>query len=107
MPTLPDIGEMRHRVIFQTATRNDDGYGGGEMVWHDAFEAWVSIEPISGREYFDAMQMQNEITHRIKTRYRSDISPEMRIIYGSKIFSIEAVIDMKNAHRFLEILCRE
>ena len=107
MSTLPEIGEMKHRVIVQTPSRNDDGYGGGEIVWTDAFEAWVSIEPVSGREYYEAMAIQNQITHRIKTRYRSDITPDMRILYGERVYEIEAVIDISARHRFLEILCGE
>jgi len=107
MSTGPEIGEMRHRVVFQTPSRSDDGYGGGQITWQDAFSAWVSIEPISGREYYEAMAIQNQITHRIKTRYRSDITPELRIKHGDRIYEIEAVIDIGARHRFLEILCRE
>lgn len=105
--SLPEVGELRSRVTFQVANEIDDGYGGKQVEWADRFNAWAYIEPLSGREYFDAMQTQTEISHRVIVRYRNDITPDMRIKYGDRILEIEAVIDIGNQHRFLEILCRE
>jgi SPP1 family predicted phage head-tail adaptor len=105
--SLPEVGELRSRLTFQVANEIDDGYGGKQVEWADRFNAWAYIEPLSGREYFDAMQIQTEISHRVIVRYRNDITPDMRIKYGGRILEIEAVIDIGNQHRFLEILCRE
>ncbi len=105
--SLPEVGELRSRVTFQVANEIDDGYGGKQVEWADRFNAWAYIKPLSGREYFDAMQIQTEISHRVIVRYRNDITPDMRIKYGDRILEIEAVIDIGNQHRFLEILCRE
>ena len=107
MTRFPAIGEMRHRITFQKSTQMDDGYGGGEQIWTDIFSVWASVEPISGREYYEAMAVQHQVTHRIKTRYRSDVTPEMRVTHDGKIYGVESVVDIGMRHRFLEILCRE
>lgn len=104
---FPLIGELRHRITFQIPVVQDDGYGGEEKIWQDVFTVWASIKPVSGREYYEAMAIQNEITHRIKVRYRSDITTDMRIAHGDRIYEIEAVIDIDSRHKYLEILCRE
>lgn len=104
---FPLIGELRHRITFQIPVVQDDGYGGEEKAWQDAFSAWASIKPISGREYYDAMSIQSEVTHRIRVRYRPDITTDMRIEHGDRIYEIEAVIDIDSRHKYLEILCRE
>jgi len=104
---FPLIGELRHRITFQIPVVQDDGYGGVERTWQDVCSTWASIQPVSGREYYDAMSIQSSITHRVIIRYRSDITPEMRIVYGERIFEIEAVIDIGARKKYLELLCRE
>lgn len=104
---LPDIGELRQRVVFQSAIKTDDGYGGKQIVWQDAFSAWALIEPLSAHEKFSAMSVQSGVTHRVYIRYRTDVSPEMRIKDGDRIFEIEGILDIGEQKRFLELLCSE
>mgnify|MGYP005840717971 CR=1 FL=1 len=107
MNKYPSVGEMRRRIFFQEAIKADDGYGGKPETWVNRFEVWAKIEPLSGREYFFAHQIQAEVTHRITTRYRRDVKEDMRISAGSRIFEIESILDLYEAHKFLEILCTE
>lgn len=104
---LPEIGELRQRVIFQSAIKLDDGYGGKQVVWQDAFSAWALIEPLSAHEKFEAMSVQSGVTHRVYIRYRPDVSTEMRIQYGDRLFEIEGIFDIGEQKRFLELLCSE
>lgn len=101
------IGEMRQRITFQKKLPTPDGYAGHAVIWQDVVTVWASISPLSGREYFYAHQIKAEITHRIKTRYRTDVTAEMRIKYGERRFKIESIIDLGERHEFLEMLCRE
>lgn len=104
---LPEIGELRQRVVFQSAVKLDDGYGGKQVIWQDAFSAWALIEPLSAHEKFEAMSVQSRITHRVYIRYRSDVSTGMRIRYGDRLFEIEGILDVGEQKRFLELLCSE
>ncbi|TGE33172.1 phage head closure protein [Desulfosporosinus sp. Sb-LF] len=40
---------------------------------------WASIEPLSGREYYAAQQVNAEITHRIKIRYRAQTNQKCEL----------------------------
>ena len=102
-----EIGEMRHRLTFQKPEKTPDGYKGHTVKWLDVVTVWASIEPLSSREYFYAHQIKNEVSHRARTRFRTDVAPEMRIKHGERIFAIESIIDLEERHQFLEILCRE
>jgi SPP1 family predicted phage head-tail adaptor len=101
------IGDLRHRITFQKPVKSDDGYLGKTVKHQDVVTVWASIEPLSGREYFYAHQIKNEVSHRVRIRFRTDLNEEMRIKHGERYLEIESMIDMKERHEFLEILCRE
>jgi len=102
-----EIGDMRHRITFQKPVETPDEHKGHTVSWQDMITAWASVEPLSGREYFYAHQIQAEVTHRVKTRYRQDITVKMRIKHRDRVLEIESIIDLKERHQILEILCRE
>ena len=67
----------------------------------------ASVEPLSGREYFYSHQIKAEVTHRVKIRYREDITTKMRIKHRDRVLEIESILDKKERREELEILCRE
>lgn len=101
------IGDMRHRITFQQPIKTPDGYKGHTEKWQDLIDVWASVEPLSGREYFYAHQIKAEVTHRVKIRYRVDITEKMRIKHRDRVLEIESIIDLKERREILEILCRE
>lgn len=101
------IGDFRHRITFQKEVKVSDGYKGFTVTWQDVITVWASVDPLSGREYFYAHQIQNAISHRIRIRYRTDIKEEMRIRHGNRYFSIESIIDIGERREFLELRCQE
>lgn len=100
-------GTLRQVVAIQVdqGTQNDVG----ELVsnWVTTITGRAAVEPISGREFFDAQQRQAEITHRVRMRYRTGIEPTMRVLYRSRVLMIEAVIDVGERRRELHLMCRE
>ena len=107
MTRWPSIGEYNRRIFFQQAVKTGDGYGGQIESWANCGEAWAKIEPLTGREFFFAHQIQAEVTHRVTTRFRQDVKEDMRISAGGRILEIESIIDIDEAHQFLQFFCRE
>jgi len=101
------IGDMRHRITFQQPIKTPDGHKGHTVKWQDVVTVWASVEPLSGREYFYSHQIKAEVTHRVKIRYREDIIVKMRIKHLDRVLEIESILDKKERHEVLEILCRE
>jgi SPP1 family predicted phage head-tail adaptor len=101
------IGDLRHRITFQREVKTADGSKGFTVAWRDLISVWASVEPLSGREFFAAHQMKAEITHRVKIRYRTDITVKMRIKHRDRVLEIESIIDKKERREELEIFCRE
>jgi len=100
-------GELRHRVTIQAKSITQNGFGEPVETWSDVATVWASVQPLAGREYFQAQQIKADITLRIRMRYRSGIQPAMRLLFESRVFEIQAVIDPDERHRELELLCAE
>lgn len=103
------LGGMRRRLELQQEVRTPDGGGGYTVNWSTVATVWAEVEPISGRERFEAMRLQGEVTHRIVVRHRRDLTPDhtWRLRLGSRSFNVRAVINQGERDRFLELLCQE
>ena len=101
------IGEMRQRITFQEEVKTADGHKGHTLAWRDLVSVWASVEPLSGREFFYSQQIKAEVTHRVKIRYREDITVKMRIKHRDRNLMIESILDKKERREELEIFCRE
>lgn len=100
-------GKLRHRITLQQVTRTPDGIGGYTETWTDVATVWAAVEPLRGRELFDAEQVQSEITHRVRIRYRSGVDSSMRVRFGARLFRIQSVIDVDERHREIQLMCQE
>jgi SPP1 family predicted phage head-tail adaptor len=68
---------------------------------------WASVSPIKGREFWQAEQIQSNVTTRIEFDFFPGITRSMRIYYSNRIFKIVAVIDVNEMHRTLQLMCEE
>lgn len=102
-------GRLRHRVTVQRSTDSIDQYGDQTPTWASLGTVWASVEPLSGREYFAAAQMQSEVSTRIVIRPISGVTltPKDRVKFGSRYFDIQSVINRDERNRELQLLCVE
>lgn len=104
-----NVGKMRHRITFQRQSSDKDtlgGYGNDDADWTDVATVWAQISPISGKEFFSETR-ENTVSHKIYCRYRSGISPKMRIKFKDRIFRIISVINWEERNEGLTIMCEE
>lgn len=100
-------GRLRYNVIIQQVSHAQDAYGETTETWTEFVSAWAAIEPLKGNEYFDASNVQSQVDVRIVMRYRAGITTSMRVVYGSRVFDIQSVIEPNSARRELHLMCRE
>jgi len=101
------FSKLRHRVIIQQNQPTINAFGEETEQWVDVATVWAAVEPIKGREFFAAQKENAETTARISIRYRTGILADMRILYGNKIFEINAIIDVEERHIELQLMCQE
>ena len=101
-------GMLRHRVTIQPYELVVDDYGAPlhRESWKDVATVWASVEAMSGRDFFAARQEQSEVTHKVTIRYRGDVTAQMRVLHGGKIFGIVAPLPDNKGTR-LVLMCRE
>lgn len=115
-------GKMRRRITIQEnqfpkdelGNPQRDEYGAQIDNWVDIYSCWASMEPLSGKEFFAAQQIQAEQMTRFRIRYAHfQIWPGMRIKYfdfvlqADRYFDIQAVIDQNEMHVELWIMAIE
>ena len=96
---------MRNRVEFlrRAVTVN---HGIPTERWETAFFCWCAVEPLSGREFWEAAAVNRETELRFTIRYRRDVLPEMRIRLEGTVYDITSIVDANNRHVMLEIMAR-
>ena len=100
-------GMLRHRVTIEQKVPTRDTFGGEVETWTLVATVWASVEPLQGREYLAARQLQAELTTRIRIRRRTGILPQMRVVWGSHTYDIQAVIEPESGRRELQLMCTE
>jgi SPP1 family predicted phage head-tail adaptor len=91
--------ELAHRVTLQRQTTITNEFGETEIVWVSYAEPFARVDPLLGREYFAAAQVNAEQSIKFTMRYRSDIQPSDRLTYNGAEFDIQSAIDVGGRHR--------
>jgi SPP1 family predicted phage head-tail adaptor len=94
-------------VIIQQNTPTRDTYGAEVASWSALATVWGAVEPLRGREFFDAQAVNAEVTTRIRIRYRSGVVPTMRVVWGSHTYDILSVVEIETRQRELHLMCKE
>lgn len=99
------IGSLRHRITLQARIESQDLYGQPLETWLDSAPVFAEVAALSGRELFQAQQVNAETTTRIRIRYRDDVTPALRIKFGAILYNIQSVINLENRNRELVLMC--
>ena len=102
-------GTLRHAITVQ----QDTGTSRGSMGSH--VESWVtfanrraSIAPLQGRERYEAHALAATVTHEVRMRYLNGIEPKkFRILFGNRVFDIQAIVNSEERNREMVLLCEE
>jgi SPP1 family predicted phage head-tail adaptor len=110
MPIAKGTASLRHQVQIQQLIEVSDTFGGaGTQQWQTVPGGlvWGAVEPASVREYITAQQMAAEATTTIRIRYHPGITPKMRVLYGTRTYDIQGIIDVDERHIEMRLICIE
>ena len=101
-------GLLNKRVTFlkDSTAQNSLGESIGEP--ENIATVWARVEPLQGRELYQALQVHSEAQTKLTVRFRRDIKPSLKVKYGERVLQIiSPPINVNEQNRFLEILCKE
>lgn len=100
-------GALRHPITIQAATDSIGARGGVAATYSTFAATWAEILPVGGSEQFRSQQTFPEGTHTLRIRYRSGVTPKMRILFGTRAFDILSVRNLEERDREMELICLE
>lgn len=96
-------GKLRHRVNIQEPTEVVGAIGGITHTYETVAQRWASVEPLTGRELWQAQSMNTRTTTRIRLRYYADLTPQHRIVHGDVTYELLSVVSPEERKR--ETVC--
>ncbi len=102
-----DAGQLRERVTVLQGRESRSRMDEVVMVYDTTFATvWASVQGVSAREYLQAGQQQVEISHRVKMRYLTGLSAQMRLSWRGRTLEIISILEHEN-RSIHELICQE
>lgn len=98
-------GHLRDRVKIQRKQKTRDSFGQVEYVWTDLAEVWAQVEPLRGREYLVAQQMQEAVDFRVRIRVGIGVKAADRFVWNDLNLEIQSAPPTRTFDQFAEFLC--
>ena len=102
-----NIGQLRHRLELHSASSTDNDFGEPILTFASYTTVWGQVSPMKGEELFHAQQTIPTITHKVLIRYNSNVTAEHRVVFDSRTFEINAVLNPEERNEMLFLHCTE
>lgn len=99
------IGALNCSVTIQHLTSDQDEIGQPVTTWADVATVWADIRHISGIEAVKADATASTVRASIRIRYRTDVNAGMRVLHGSTVYNITAVLPDVAKKQYVDLVC--
>lgn len=102
------IGRLRHYVTIEQPVQTRSASGAAVVTsWSTvATNVPCSIDPISGREFLAAGQVQSEVDTKITLRTFPGLTTAMRINANGVLYDIRAVLPDPTQRSHMLVMCK-
>lgn len=104
-------GDLTHRFLFEVSVRVGNSMLGFTESWQTVIPVtYGALWPIKGTETLEGGRKTAIATHRLRIRFRKPFSAQWRVrdLFNGTYYSIVgAPIDVKDKHRYLEMMVKE
>lgn len=99
-------GRLRWRISLQQRSDTINARGEAVPTWTTVASMFAEMQPLRGREFLAAGQMQAPVDVRFRVRYRPGITAVQRVLCDGVPYEIVGQpIDVDGVHRTIEIMC--
>ena len=100
--------DLRHLVTIESSTYTQDSYGEpttGQFA--PVCQVHAKIEPLRGREAFEARQVVADVTHKVTMRFFPDLKSTMQLDHMGRKLRIQQIVNPEERCIAHELLCVE
>lgn len=102
------IPDMRNKVTLRIPVPQNDDVS--KINYTDGATVWAAVQPLRGREFWQAQAVQNENIVKITIRYIKNVQSDykIRFVYEGKNidYDITNIINIDMRNEYLEIYCK-
>ena len=102
-PVFCDPGALNSRFVLEQRVEAPDGCGGTDVMWTPVANLWGEIWPYRAIAFDRADQSDEELTHTITCRYRTDIASGWRLTMDERTFNIITVHDPDELQNLIQL----
>ena len=103
-------GRLRHKVVLQQPNPTVDTYGQPVRGWATVATVYAAVEPLNGREFFKAQEIQSETKVRMRLRYGSELASltaAWRVTFDGKVYNILSIIQPSEINQEIILMCSD
>lgn len=106
---MVSIAALRHRITIRQPAIKADPIRGKPAVPAQTIATGypAAIEPLDGRELYEAQQLSSVISHRVRMRYLAGLTATCEVFFGARTFEIIAVVNVEERNVEHRLLCQE
>ena len=101
------IGQWRQRIVIQQNRMRKDKDGNQRNEWEDYFTCWAYANNLSGKEYWEAAQVNREESLCFLVRNCTELkdldSTKYRILFRGDIYNITLVDFMQFQNKVIKL----
>ena len=96
-------GMLNSRISIQQLSTGTDAIGQPVTTWADFASVWANIRYLNGIETVKADAQTSVVKASIRIRRRTDITPAMRVVFGTTTFQINAVLPDEQGRQHIDL----
>lgn len=101
-----NAGRFNRRIVLQQRSAGYDSLGQPLDTWSDVAPLWADIRMKNGLQSLKADAEVSINQASIRIRYRDGINAGMRVVQGSTVYEIEAVLPDVAGRKFVDLVCK-
>mgnify|MGYP002508103301 CR=1 FL=1 len=101
------IGQWRQRIVIQKNRMKKDKDGNQRNEWEDYFTCWAYANNLSGKEYWEAAQVNAQRDIYFIIRHCSEVADmdteHYRVLFRGQVYNITFIDNVRYQNRTLKL----
>ena len=101
------LGEWKERITIQKSSLGNDKAGNHVLAWEDYFSCSAFVNSLSGKEYWEAAQINAQKDMYFIIRYCSEVADmdteHYRILFRGQVYNLSFIDNVRYQNRTLKL----